>query len=163
VATLQRDPIGHAWLGPSPPLWRRRQRLQHQASGATLALTSSRDVPLLAAAPSSSIDSVLSVLTLCSVDDLDGTLREVHRVLRPGGQFLFLEHVPDWPGARRPADLVGPTWRLMGGCDARRDVPEAVRRAGLILGDIERFTVPTVAVPLRHFVAGAAVRAEEVS
>jgi SAM-dependent methyltransferase len=161
VASLRGDPIGHAWLGPSSPLRKRRRRLQHQASGTTLELASSRDVPILAATPSSSIDSVVSVLTLCSVDDLDGTLGEVHRVLRPGGQFLFLEHVPDWPGARRPADLVGPTWRLMGGCDARRDIPEAVRRAGLILGDLERFTVPTVALPLRSFVAGAAVRAEE--
>jgi SAM-dependent methyltransferase len=120
-------------------------------------------VRVLNNARSSSTDSVISVLTLCSVDDLDGTLCQIHRVLRPGGQFLFLEHVPDWPGARRPADLVGPTWRLMGGCDARRDIPEAVRRAGLILGDLERFTVPTFAVPLRHFVAGAAVRAEEAS
>ncbi len=42
-----------------------------------------------------SVDFVLSTLVLCSVSDLMGTLKETERVLKPGGQFIFLEHVAD--------------------------------------------------------------------
>jgi len=48
-----------------------------------------------------SFDAVVSTLVLCSVPELDTTLREVWRVLKPGGRFLFLEHVAAAPGTGR--------------------------------------------------------------
>jgi ubiquinone/menaquinone biosynthesis C-methylase UbiE len=44
-------------------------------------------------APGASYDAVLGTLVLCSVDSLPAAVAEVQRVLRPGGRFIFLEHV----------------------------------------------------------------------
>lgn len=152
-------PIGHAWLSFSttPILRQRRARLLAKGGGEELDLGGRSGLADLAARPDASVDTVVSIFTLCSVPDLATALTGARRVLRPTGQFLFLEHVPDWPGARRPTDLLGPAWRVMGRCNPTRDVPEAVRRAGFVLMDLERFTVPTLAVPLRSCVAGLAV------
>jgi len=155
-------PIGHAWLSFSttPMLRQRRERLLARAIGEQLDLGGRTGLTDLAARPEASVDTVISIFTLCSVPDLDAVLRGVRRVLREDGQFLFLEHVPDWPGSRSSLDLVAPAWRMMGRCDPSRDVPEVVRRAGFVLMDLERFTVPTLALPLRGCVAGRAVFAE---
>ena len=71
-----------------------------------------------------SMDTVISSLVLCSVSDLRQVLDEIARVLRPGGQYLFLEHVanPRWlAGSVQRA--VDPLWRRMGGgCHLTRDV-----------------------------------------
>jgi len=161
------DRIGHAWLASffaSPILERHRQRLVALEVGEVVDLSRPGAAAELASRPAGSADTVVSVLTLCAVPDLDATLGHVRRVLRPGGRFLYLEHVPDWPGARRGTDLVGPAWRwLGGGCDARRNVPEAVRRAGLRMRELDRFTVPTLAVPLRGCVAGMATKLDGAS
>jgi SAM-dependent methyltransferase len=163
VASPLGEPIGHAWLSSfatSPMLRRRRERFLAKADGEVLDLTARRALSDLAAAPDHSLDTVLSVFALCTVADLGAVLASVRRVLRPEGRFLFLEHVPDWPGSRRPSDVLAPTWRWVAGCDPGRDIPEEVRRAGFVLMDLERFTVPTLAVPLRSCVAGVAVLPE---
>ena len=136
MATGLDAPIGHAWLSFSttPMLRQRRERLLARVSGEQLDLGGRT-----------------------GLSDVDAVLRGVRRVLREDGQFLFLEHVPDWPGARSSLDLIAPAWRMMGRCDPSRDIPEVVRRAGFVLMDLERFTVPTLAVPLRGCVAGRGV------
>lgn len=141
----------------SPALRKRRDHLMTMADGDVVDLGGPGGLAALAAQPSGSLDAVISILTLCAVHDVAATLAGVRRVLKPGGRFLFLEHVPDWPGARRSTDLLGPTWRWMGGCDPGRDIPSEVRRSGLVLGDLDRFSVPTLAVPLRNCVAGVAI------
>ena len=149
MATGLEAPIGHAWLSFSttPMLRERRERLLARVGGEQLDLGGRTGLTDLAARPEASVDTVVSIFTLCSVPDHLAVLRAVRRVLREDGQFLFLEHVPDWPGARGSLDLVGPAWRALGRCDPTRDMPEDVRRAGFVLMDLERFTVPTLAVP----------------
>jgi SAM-dependent methyltransferase len=154
------EPIGHAWLtsfGSPPELRRRRERLLARAEGEMVDLSGPNALAELAARPDGSADTVISVTTLCSMPDLPATIAAAHRVLRPGGRFLFLEHVPDWPGAGRPLDVVGPAWRRMGGCDPSRDIPQAVRAGGFNVWDLDRFTIATVAVPLRSWVAGVGI------
>ena len=144
----------------APTLRERRSRLLAMAEGDVVDLSSRHGLASLASRPDASADAVTSVLTLCSVPDVHATLTEVRRVLRMGGRFLFLEHVTDRPGSRTATDLVGVSWRLMGGgCDPTRDIPYEVRRARLLITDLDRFTVPTPAVPLRRCVAGVALRA----
>jgi SAM-dependent methyltransferase len=159
VASRLGDPIGHAWLASaaSPELRRRRERLLARAEGEVVDLGGPGALAALAARPDASADTVVSVLTLCSLPDLGAVVAATKRVLRPGGKFLFLEHVPDWPGAGKSFDMVGPAWKRMGGCDATRDIPRVVRAHGFNLWDLERFTILTVAVPLRSWVAGSAV------
>ena len=69
--------------------------------------------------PSSSIDVVVSTHVLCSVSDIDKCLKEIHRVLVPGGKFVFLEHV-SFQSCRTSyllQVLIEPFWRLFSdGC-----------------------------------------------
>ncbi len=78
-----------------------------------------------------SFDCVVCTFTLCSVDDAAQTLRELHRVLRPGGRLLYAEH-----GKAPDADVVKwqnriePVWkRLAGGCHLTRPVGAAISGA----------------------------------
>lgn len=82
--------------------------------------------------PSGSFDTVVCTYTLCSVQAPDQALREMRRVLRPGGRLLFAEHglAPDAPVARWQARLE-PYWsRIAGGCHLTRDVPRLLEQAG---------------------------------
>ncbi|WP_230980578.1 class I SAM-dependent methyltransferase [Burkholderia cepacia] len=81
---------------------------------------------------SRSIDCVVCTYTLCSVKDPLSVLREVRRVLAPGGTFLFAEHglSPDVSVARWQG-LLEPHWsRLAGGCQLTRNVEDLLRRIG---------------------------------
>ncbi|MBS0476518.1 MAG: class I SAM-dependent methyltransferase, partial [Proteobacteria bacterium] len=79
-----------------------------------------------------SFDSVVCTFTLCSVGDQAQTLRELHRVLRPGGRLLFGEHgrAPD-ASVRRWQERIEPVWKhLAGGCHLTRPITAAIEEAG---------------------------------
>lgn len=79
--------------------------------------------------PDDAFDVVISGMVFCTVQDPEGALAEVARVLRPGGEFRFLEHVraDGWRAAGQ--DLLNPIWtRAAGGCRLNRDT------VGLFLG-----------------------------
>ena len=83
--------------------------------------------------PDESFDTVVCTYTLCSIPNPVAALREVWRVLKPGGQFLFCEHgrAPDASVARWQR-RIQPLWTpMMGGCHLDRDVPALLREAGL--------------------------------
>jgi ubiquinone/menaquinone biosynthesis C-methylase UbiE len=93
------------------------------------------DIPLEAAA----VDHVVMSWTLCSVADPLRALKEVRRVLRPGGSLLFVEHgrAPETPVARWQ-DRLTPVWRrLFGGCHLNRPIDRLLERAGLGLAELE--------------------------
>ena len=75
-------------------------------------------------------DSVLSTYTLCTIPDPVAALREVRRVLKPGGPFLFVEHgrSPDGNVARHQDRMEPLERRLLGGCHVTRDIPALIRR-----------------------------------
>jgi ubiquinone/menaquinone biosynthesis C-methylase UbiE len=83
--------------------------------------------------PDGSVDTVVSTLVLCTVGDLDRTLAEVRRVLRPGGQLLVLEHVAATGTALRAQRVAAPAWRILGrGCNLDRDTVAALDDAGFL-------------------------------
>jgi ubiquinone/menaquinone biosynthesis C-methylase UbiE len=86
-----------------------------------------------------SCDGALSTFTLCTVADLDATLAEVRRVLRPGGRFHFLEHglAPDDSVARWQHRLEPLQKRVAGGCHLTRHIAGLVRAAGFELERVE--------------------------
>ena len=82
--------------------------------------------------PSGSVDTAVSTYTLCTIADPVQALREVGRLLRPGGQLLFAEHgrAPD-PSVRGWQGRLTPIWkRIAGGCHLNRDIPELLRTSG---------------------------------
>jgi SAM-dependent methyltransferase len=79
-----------------------------------------------------SVDTVVSTLALCTVDDPDRALHEIARVLRPGGQLLFIEHVrASSPLLARWQDRLAGPWRhFAGGCRCNRDTVGRMRACG---------------------------------
>lgn len=79
-----------------------------------------------------SFDCVVCTFTLCSVDDPAQVMRELRRILRPGGEALFLEHgaAPD-ASVRGWQERIEPVWkRLAGGCHLTRPIASALGGAG---------------------------------
>jgi SAM-dependent methyltransferase len=79
-----------------------------------------------------SVDTIVCAWTLCSIPDVARALSEVHRVLKPSGIFLFVEHgrAPDAPVAKWQ-DRLTPIWKhVAGGCHLNRPVAALVERAG---------------------------------
>lgn len=106
-----------------------------------------------------SFDAVVCSLVLCSVESPPAALRELHRVLRPGGQLLFIEHVAAWdnPGRLRWQHRVEPVWkRVAGNCHLTRDTERAIREAGFEIEQLERDTVRKVMPLVRPSIRGRA-------
>ena len=105
-----------------------------------------------------SFDTAVVTLVLCTVPDPAAGLREIKRVLKPDGQFLFLEHVrsPDPSVAKWQDRLEGP-WRFLGdGCHCNRDPVSAIGAAGFQLGAVERDELPKAPAIIRPLVRGSA-------
>jgi ubiquinone/menaquinone biosynthesis C-methylase UbiE len=87
-----------------------------------------------------SCDSALATFTLCTVPDARQALRELRRVLRPGGSFHFLEHglAPDSSVARWQWRLDPIQGRLADGCHLTRDPLALLRDAGFLVGPYEQ-------------------------
>jgi ubiquinone/menaquinone biosynthesis C-methylase UbiE len=107
--------------------------------------------------PDGAFDTVVSTLVLCTVPDQRAALREVRRVLRPGGRLLFIEHVRGEGRAARWQDRVTPLWRrLFAGCHPNRDTVAAIEAAGFRLDSLERFLPPVRLASFAPHVQGAA-------
>ncbi|HEU5428592.1 MAG TPA: class I SAM-dependent methyltransferase [Actinocrinis sp.] len=92
-----------------------------------------------------SCDAVVVSLVLCSVPDQQAAFNEVRRVLRPGGEFRFMEHVRSRSRAaalgQRALDAT--VWPLLGaGCHCSRETGEAVAAAGFQVSTMDRFRFP---------------------
>ena len=116
-------------LDPSPKLLSMvRRSLKRNSSSAELIEGSAEAIPL----ENSSVDTVVTTWTLCSIPDVGGALREMRRVLRPSGRLLFIEHglAPE-PNVRWWQDRLTPVWkRIGGGCHLNRAIQMLIEDAG---------------------------------
>ena len=107
--------------------------LRRRASAAGIDLTLVPGVAEQLPLPDASVDDVFCTLVLCTVTDLDRTLAEVKRVLRPGGRFRFVEHVvaPPWSPRRWTQAALRRPWAwVFEGCDCARDTVAHLEAAG---------------------------------
>lgn len=91
-----------------------------------------------------SVDTIVSTWTLCSVPNAIEALRQMRRVLKPDGRFIFLEHGRA-PDSRVAAwqDRLTPFWkRIAGGCHLNRKVDELIRTAGFQITELRTEYLP---------------------
>lgn len=105
-----------------------------------------------------SVDHVLTTWTLCTIPDVAQALREMRRVLRPGGRLHFIEHglAPQEKVAAWQAHLNPIQKRVFGGCHLDRPIDRLIEGAGLRIEQLETYDVPGPK-PLSWFYEGTAV------
>ena len=104
-----------------------------------------------------SFDTAVSTLVLCGVSDQPRALRELHRVLRPGGKLLFIEHVrSDEPGLARKQDRMNGLNHFLVGCDCNRTTLDSIQAAGFEVSQLERTTLAKAPAFVRPLIVGAA-------
>lgn len=131
-------PPGVTWIGlePNPYL---NERLRAAGHGSVLC-GAAESIPLA----DGSVDAVVGTIVLCSIDEHSRVLSEVIRVLRPGGRFVFLEHVGAERGtwSRWAQRAVTPfSRRFDGGCDATRDTGRSIANAGFARVEMTEFVL----------------------
>ena len=115
-------------LDPSPRLLEMARGAQRRNLPVDFIEGSAEGIPLEKA----SIDTVVTTWTLCSIPDADRALREMHRVLKPAGRLLFVEHgrAPD-PNVVWWQDRLTPIWKRLGGrCHLNRAIGSLIEGAG---------------------------------
>jgi ubiquinone/menaquinone biosynthesis C-methylase UbiE len=92
-----------------------------------------------------SVDVVVTTLVLCSVRDPEAALGEIVRVLKPGGRFIFIEHVAASRGTLTHWTqwAVGPAWKVVAdGCRPTRETWRVIEQAGFGHVALEHFRLP---------------------
>src|SRR5436190_6580962 len=140
---------------PEAPMVRRLERRLRESSPAPLLLRApAEDLPF----EDNSFDVAVSTLVLCTVDDQPRALRELRRVLKPGGRLLFIEHVraDDQRLARWQDRLNGLQTRLGHGCNCNRPTIETITAAGFKITKLERDVLRKAPPLVRPLVVGIA-------
>lgn len=104
-----------------------------------------------------SVDTVVTTWTLCSISDPIAALREMRRVLKPGGSLLFVEHgLSSEPAVQVWQHRLNPVWkRIAGGCHLDRKIPDLVRSAGFTIAQLQTEYIPGPR-PMTYTYEGAA-------
>jgi ubiquinone/menaquinone biosynthesis C-methylase UbiE len=140
---------------PDPHMFKQlRERAAKVCAGAELIQAGAEELPF----EDDTFDTVTVTLVLCTVPDQAAALREIRRVLKPGGQMLFLEHVrSNHRDLAKWQDRLETPWRFLGdGCHCNRDTEAGLRAAGFELGDLEHPELPKAPPIVRPMVQGTA-------
>jgi ubiquinone/menaquinone biosynthesis C-methylase UbiE len=141
---------------PDPHMFKQlRPKLAASGRKAELIEAGAEDLPF----EDDSFDTVTVTLVLCTVPDQPAALKEVHRVLKPGGQLLFLEHVrAEDPGLAKWQDRLEKPWRFLGdGCHCNRDTVTGLSAAGFTVGEVEQGELPKAPPIVTPLVRGRAL------
>lgn len=128
-------------LEPSPQLVAMAKRSARDASAPVTFIEGMAEaIPL----DDRSIDTVITTWTLCTIPEAVQALTEMRRVLKPGGQLLFIEHglAPE-ESVRKWQERVTPLWkRIGGGCHLNRPIRNIIERAGFSIAALENSYLP---------------------
>jgi ubiquinone/menaquinone biosynthesis C-methylase UbiE len=144
---------------PEAPMVRRLERhAREQAPLARVLRAPAEDLPF----DDGAFDVVVSTLVLCGVSDQPRALRQIRRVLRPGGRLLFLEHVRSGDArlARRQ-DRMNWMNRLVVRCDCNRPTLASIQQAGFAVGEVEHGTLPKAPSFVSPLIIGSAAAPPE--
>ena len=159
-ANLRYYPRGTALTAvePNPAM---HPRLRNEAARRGIALTIRGLKGEALDLPDESVPAVVGTLVLCSVDSPRRVVAEIHRVLTPGGKFLFLEHVAALEGSslnRFQALLARPWQWLFDGCHLNRETHTVLAQAGFRTLDMDCFMLQSPAVMVMPHIFGVALK-----
>jgi ubiquinone/menaquinone biosynthesis C-methylase UbiE len=140
---------------PATPMRKRLERkLRRQGRKATVSDAPAERLP----AEDGSIDTVVSTLVLCTVDEPHAVLSEIRRVLKPGGRLLFLEHVrAESPRLAAWQDRLEAPWRRFAeGCRCNRATVEVMQATGFSIEQREDAAWRAMPRIVRPLVSGIA-------
>lgn len=128
-------------VDPDEHIWKRSQDRREAVDFPVERIgLSGEDIPM----ESDSIDSVVVTYSLCTIPDPVRALREMRRVLKPGGDILFCEHgrAPD-TNVVKWQKRIDPIWsKIAGGCHSGRDIPGLITQAGLEIDALHQQYIP---------------------
>lgn len=139
---------------PEEPMLKRLEKKVHaQGSPAKVVRAPAEDLPF----EDDSFDTVVSTLVLCGVADQRQALREVRRVLRPGGRLLFIEHVrSDDPKLAKKQDRMNGLNKFLVGCECNRATLDTIRTEGFEVDSLEQTLLDKVPKFVAPAIVGAA-------
>lgn len=151
-------PAGMTWIGvePNPHL---HPYIRRHATRAGITASVVDGVAGRLPAADASVDAVVSTLVLCSVPSVEAALAEVRRVLKPGGRFVFIEHVaaPAGTPLRWLQRGIRPLWRIAAdGCRPDRPTDRLLKQAGFGELRLTHFEAPLPVV--RPHIIGTATK-----
>ena len=95
--------------------------------------------------PDNSIDTILITYTLCTIPNLNKSMTEMKRVLKPGGKFIFCEHgiAPD-KNIIKWQRRINPIWGIFfGGCNINRNIPKIISESGFNISNLNQMYLPS--------------------
>jgi ubiquinone/menaquinone biosynthesis C-methylase UbiE len=107
-----------------------------------------------------SVDTVVLTFTLCTIPDYKSALAQMKRVLKPGGELLFLEHgeSPD-SDVRKWQHRITPAWkRVAGGCHLNRHIADLITHAGFEIQELENLYMPNAPKIAGYLYKGRAIK-----
>ena len=139
---------------PEPSMLRRLEpRVREQSPDTKVLRAPAEDLPF----EDNTFDVAVSTLVLCGVDNQARALGELRRVLRPGGQLIFIEHVrSDEPGLARWQDRLNGLIRLVACCDCNRRTLDSIQAEGFEVTAVEHTSLRKVPPWDRPLIAGTA-------
>lgn len=142
IPYYNRDKISHVWgLEPSEGMRRKAQKNLRRAGFEIEWLDlPGEEIPL----DDKSADTVLLTYTLCTIPDWYRALRQMRRVIRPGGTLIFCEHgeAPD-EGVKKWQERIDPIWkRVAGGCHLTRPIPRYIEEGGFSIREMQSEYIP---------------------
>lgn len=154
------DTVNRLWL-VEPNAIMRKQLREKVSTGKQANINILSDKAECLSLPDVSVDAVVCTLVLCSVKDLTKSLGEIHRVLRPQGKLIFIEHVAETNNIKRYQwqRRLEFLWKcIAGGCHITRHTEDAMTQAGFKLIEVQRQSMRGVPAIVRPSIRGVAVR-----
>jgi ubiquinone/menaquinone biosynthesis C-methylase UbiE len=134
------DKVDHVWgLDPAAAMWQMAD-VAAVPFGVEFIQASAESIPL----DKGSADTILVTYTLCSVPNVIDALKDMRRVLKPGGELIFCEHgaAPD-AKVRKWQDRLNPVWsKLAGGCNLNRSIPRLLEQGGFKVQAVDTMFLP---------------------
>lgn len=112
--------------------------------------------------PDNSIDAIVSTYTLCSIKEIISAIKEIYRVLKPGGKYYFLEHgLADNTKTQKWQNLLNPIQNFWAdGCNLNRNIKELISDAGFIFKELNTYYQKGILKYLSYMYEGIAVKSK---